>query len=133
MGNKKGPTFKNWLLVKNPQFLSNPNETWWKYLSHEVTILTKFHEDWRKDVDFLLNVNFWMWALFLTQTLERILPAVNYSLDLNCGFLWARPGSYCMQRLCIWIWLDLSSVNFQTKLLINYLISCLASLCYILI
>ena len=25
---KKGPTFKNWPIVKNPQFLSNPHETW---------------------------------------------------------------------------------------------------------
>ena len=25
---KKGPTFKNWPLVKNPHFLYNPNETW---------------------------------------------------------------------------------------------------------
>ena len=25
---KKGPTFKNWPLVKNPHFLSNLYETW---------------------------------------------------------------------------------------------------------
>ena len=43
---KKNPdTLKNWPLVKNPQFLSNPHETWSKWLTHEVIIFTKFHED----------------------------------------------------------------------------------------
>ena len=43
---KKNPdTLKNWPLVKNPQFVSNPHETSSKWLTHEVIIFTKFHED----------------------------------------------------------------------------------------
>ena len=44
-----------------------PYEIWWKYSSHEIIIFTKFYEDWTKDVDFLLKVNFWMWVLFLSR------------------------------------------------------------------
>ena len=32
---KKRDTFKNWPLIKNPQFLSYPHETWWKWSPHE--------------------------------------------------------------------------------------------------
>ena len=37
--------FKNWPLIKNPQFLANPFETLGKLLPHEVINFTKFHED----------------------------------------------------------------------------------------
>ena len=59
---KKPDTFKNWPLMKNPQFLSYPHETWWKWLPHEAIILTKFHKDWTKIVDFLLMAYFWTCA-----------------------------------------------------------------------
>ena len=58
MGNKKRDTFKIWLLVKNPHFLSNPHETWQNYSPHEVIILTKFHKDRTKNADLLLLANF---------------------------------------------------------------------------
>ena len=45
-------------MSKNPHFLSNLHETFSKYLAHEIIILTKFHEDWIKNVDFLLMANF---------------------------------------------------------------------------
>ena len=61
---KKRDTFKNWPLIKNLQFLSNPHETWWKLSSHEVIIFTKFHEDRTKIVDFLLMANFWKCPVF---------------------------------------------------------------------
>ena len=55
---KKNQTHsKNWPLVKNQQFFSNPHETWGKGLSHEVIKITKFHKDWTKIVDFLLMAN----------------------------------------------------------------------------
>ena len=44
-------------ICKNQQFLSNPDETWWKWLAHEAIIFIKFHEDWTKIVDFLLIAN----------------------------------------------------------------------------
>ena len=40
---KKTDMLKNSQLVKNPQFLSDPHETWWKWLTHGVTFFTKFH------------------------------------------------------------------------------------------
>ena len=55
---KKPDTLKNWPSMRNPQFLSYPHETWWKWSSHEVIIFTKFHEDKAKIVDFLL------WLIF---------------------------------------------------------------------
>ena len=41
--------------MKNPQFFPNPYETWGKYSSDEVIILTKFHKNWAKIADFLLG------------------------------------------------------------------------------
>ena len=61
---KKQDTFRNWSLVKNLQFLSNPHETWLKWLPHELILFTKFHEDWTKIVEFLLMANLWTWSLF---------------------------------------------------------------------
>ena len=38
--------------------MSNPCETWWKWLPHELIIFTKFHEHWTKIVDYH------QWAIF---------------------------------------------------------------------
>ena len=56
--------FKNWPLIKNSKFFSNPHETLGKLLPHKVIIFTKFHEDWTKFVDFLFMANIWMCAVF---------------------------------------------------------------------
>ena len=50
---KKWDTFKNWPIIKNLQFLSYPHETWWKWLTHEVIIVTKFLKDRTKIVEYL--------------------------------------------------------------------------------
>ena len=55
---KKRDTFKNWPLMKNSQFLSNPHET------HEVIIFIKFHKDWTKNVESSLMANFWTCHVF---------------------------------------------------------------------
>ena len=47
---KKLDWLKNWLLVKNPQFLSNQATL----PTHELIILSKFHKDWKEIVDFLI-------------------------------------------------------------------------------
>ena len=49
---KKGHIFKTWQTLKNSNFLFYPHETLWKWLPHEVIMFTKFHESWKKDVDF---------------------------------------------------------------------------------
>ena len=46
---------KNMLLLKDPQFLPNHNETLSKSDTHEYLILTKFRNDWVKIVDFLIK------------------------------------------------------------------------------
>ena len=75
---KKQDTLKNWPLVKNQQFFSNPNETWWKWLSHEAIIFTKFHEDWTKIVDFLLMAKFWTCLVFFYSDLRMFYNMWKY-------------------------------------------------------
>ena len=64
MSKKKWHTFKNWSLVKNIKSFSSPYETWWNFSFHVAIIFTKFHEDWRKIVDFLSMANFWTCGIF---------------------------------------------------------------------
>ena len=57
-----GPKIDMWpinmLLLKNPQFLPNFFESWSKWPTHEVVILTKSQINWVKIVDFLNNSMF---------------------------------------------------------------------------
>ena len=46
---------KNWLLVKNPQFLSNQADIQVTLLTHELIILIKFQKDGKEIVDFFIN------------------------------------------------------------------------------
>ena len=61
---KKNRTRSKIGLLKNPQFLSNPYETWSKWLPHETITLSKFHKNWTKIVDFLSMANFWACSVF---------------------------------------------------------------------
>ena len=45
---KKLDWLKIWLLVKNPQFLSNQADIQGMLFTYELVILTKFYEDWQK-------------------------------------------------------------------------------------
>ena len=47
-----------WLLVKNPQFLSNQADIPATSPPRELVILTKFHKDWQENVEFLLIARF---------------------------------------------------------------------------
>ena len=69
MGKKKVDKPKTWLLIENPQLLSNLHETRWKYSSHEYFMLLEFQLDWIKIVDFLLVAKFKACLLFFTRTL----------------------------------------------------------------
>ena len=75
---KNPHTFKNWPLIKHPQFLSNSHETLRELLPHEVIIFTKFHEDWKKIVYFLSMANFVTCAFFLAQTLDCYNPYFKF-------------------------------------------------------
>ena len=61
---KKGHKLKTSPLIKNPQFSSNLADIQAKLPTHEVVILTKFHKDCKKIVDFLLTQKFLVCALF---------------------------------------------------------------------
>ena len=49
---------KIWLLVKNPQFLSNQADISATSPTHKLVILIKFHKDWQEIVDFLVMAKF---------------------------------------------------------------------------
>ena len=55
---KKLDWLKIWLLVKNPQLLSNQADISATSPTHELIILTKFHNDWQEIVDFLVTAKF---------------------------------------------------------------------------
>ena len=55
---KKLDWLKNWLLVKNPQFLSNQADIQANLPTHELIILSKFHKIWKEIVDFLVIAKF---------------------------------------------------------------------------
>ena len=61
---KKGHKLKTSPLVKNPQFSSNLADIQAKLPTHEVIILTKFHKECKKIVDFLLRQKFLACTLF---------------------------------------------------------------------
>ena len=44
--------------MKNQQFLSNQVDIQATLPTHELTILTKFHDNWQEIVDFLLMAKF---------------------------------------------------------------------------
>ena len=80
---KKGPMFKNCPLVKKSTFFAQSS---WKLVKmiNSNNISTKFHEDWAKNVDFLLMANFWLGALFLTQTLCTYKLSINAYIAAKC-------------------------------------------------
>ena len=45
-------------LVRNPQFLSNQADILAIIPTHELVILTNFHKDWQKFVDFFVVAKF---------------------------------------------------------------------------
>ena len=61
---KKENMLKTSAIIKNPQFSSNFADIQAKLPTHEVVILTKFHKDWKKNIDFLLRRKFLACSLF---------------------------------------------------------------------
>ena len=62
---------RNMLLIKNPQFSPNFNYTLPKWSAHWIVILTKYHKNWVKIVDFLLVAYFWAWCQFRLDILYK--------------------------------------------------------------
>ena len=65
---KKRQKLKTSPLVKNPHFSSNLADIQAKLPTHEAIILTKFHKECKKIVDFLLRQKFLACALFYAST-----------------------------------------------------------------
>ena len=69
---KKEHKLKTSPLTKNPQFSSNLADIQAKLPTHEVVILTKFHKDCERNVDFLLTKKFLVCALFYASPFRAI-------------------------------------------------------------
>ena len=61
------------LLIKNPQFFPNHYETWPPWPTHELLILTKFHNDWVKIVDFLIIAYFRACVIFYNSVFKCLI------------------------------------------------------------
>ena len=61
---KIDPLPRHMLIIKNPQFSPNFDDTLPKWSSHGMVILTKCHKNWVKIVDFLLIAYFWAGGQF---------------------------------------------------------------------
>ena len=77
---------KIWLLVKNPQFLSNQADLQATLPTHELKILSKFHEDWKEIVDFLLIAKLWASQVFCI-SLYTSSPMMFIQQIENCNIL----------------------------------------------
>ena len=86
---------QNWPLVRNPQFLSCPHKTWWKWLPHGINIFIKHHEDRIKIVDFSLMAKFWMCIVFFTQTSHSTV----WIFSNNLQFTAYEEGLKCLARI----------------------------------
>ena len=78
---------KTLLSIENPQLLSNLNETWWKYSSHEYFMLLEFQPGWIKIVDFLLIAKFWAILLFFgSPSKYNIFKSIFWRIRLLASF-----------------------------------------------
>ena len=83
-------------------------ETWWKWLPHDMIIFTKFHENQTKNVDLLILVNFERVSFFFIQTLLFSMACVKewttlylwLTIDLCLFSGWSYHPS--LKRLGIW-------------------------------
>ena len=65
--------------MKNPYFWSSPHENLRKWLSHDVIIFTKFHEDMTKNVDFSSLDNFWECLVFISSDFIKLARCLELS------------------------------------------------------
>ena len=78
------------LLIKNPQFSPNFDYTLPKWSAHWIVILTKYHKNWVKIVDFLLVAYFWAWCQFCLDILYfgLFLRKSLYEIGYSMKFCW---------------------------------------------
>ena len=71
------------LLLQNPQFLPNHYETLSKQGTHEYLVLTKFHNDWFKIVDFVIKAYFLFTVIFFGPHLNRNSSGSTYCMSMH--------------------------------------------------
>ena len=74
---KKEHKLKTSPLIKNPQSSSNLADIQTKLPTHEEVILTKFHKDCKRIVDFLLAQKFLVCALFYASPFKTLQPKIH--------------------------------------------------------
>ena len=98
MGKKKVHKPKTWLLIKNPQFCSNQANILATKSAHEMIILTKFHKDRTKIVDFLLIAKFWACKLFFVHPLviksSYLSLKKHFAIQVNSEKAWLFQKDY---------------------------------------
>ena len=77
---------------KSSTFFPNLYETCSNFLPHELIILTKFHKDWAKIVDFFIKAHFSMCPIFFWIRLYLI---NYYKIRESPGSKWVRPIPKC--------------------------------------
>ena len=85
---RKTSTQKNqMLLMKNPQFLTNQADILPSEFIHWTDILTKFHNNWTKTVDFLV-IEFYFpgWTFFWSQCGLQFVHFSSKFLNISAGF-----------------------------------------------
>ena len=103
---------QNWPLVKNLQFWFNLDQILSNWLSHLCDLLTKFHENWTKIVDFSLIANFEASTVLFASVfiyLHKIFCAkkvhwMNWVLfTLTYKSLTCEACKFCVDGRLIWI------------------------------
>ena len=84
LGQKKGPTFKYWSLVKNLPFFPFLMRLGENNNLKRLLFSPSFMRIGQKNEDFLLMASFLTWALFLTQTLVNQSPRLKHMSKLRC-------------------------------------------------
>ena len=113
-GIKKFQTENNSLIIKNPQFLPNLNETRSKFTAHEWVILTKFQWDWAKIVDFVLKENYFQFGTFLCLSLYYKIINIPISQS-HMFFVLHGPKCIFSLRIVVLFPLGRFSNSFKTK------------------
>ena len=107
--------FKNWPLIKNPQFLSYPHKSWWKWLPQKMINFTEFHEKRKRNWGFfincqLLNVS----QFFFPQTLFSNLK-FRYRISYSHIISWLHSNTF-FQKKTLHSKIQSTASNFEITL-----------------
>ena len=96
---KKSDWLKNWLLVKNPQFLSNQADIQATLPTHELIALTKYCKDWQEIGYFLVKLKLLDRLFFFHQSLLGLFCKIS---GLTEGLVSFSCTAILKRLLCIY-------------------------------